>query len=898
MLECVTTRRTSSVLVGREAELAALRDALKRARDDEPTAVLVGGEAGVGKTRLLEEFARLRQRRRAPACSPASASSWARRACRSRRSPPCCASCCAPTGRAVFDGHEPEFARLLPELGPAGAERRRPTAATCSTSSAGLFAGAGRAAPARAGHRGPALGRPLHPRPDRASWSAPPAPRRVLLVCTYRTDELHRGHPLRPFLAELDRARGVERIDLDRLDRDGTAEILTDLLGAEPSPRAVEHDPRARAGQPVLHRGARRRRRSRRLRRHPGNAARPAAGPGRPAARAAQRVLRIAAAGGTRFAHELLAEVAGIPEAELEPGAARRRRRAADRRRPRRRVRVPARPGPRGRARRPAARRARAGCTPATPPPSRPTPHLVAAGRAPAEIAHHWYAAHDHPTALAAARDAAEAAQPAATRTPSRPGCWNGCWSCGSRCRTPPSVLGIDHLALLEETLAAAYSAGDYHRALSLTRAALAEVDADAEPLRAARLLDRRGKLLGHARQERRPGGAAAGVRAGRSARPTTRRGPACWPTWPTTSAGSTGSRARSSPQEARRVADEVGDREAQMSAALTLGRVCSPRPAPPTTACRELRRVAERWPASATTCSAWSRRRSTSPTRCSRWATTPSRRRSPRPAPRLRCKIGVSRSTGAYLRSNHAEALVALGRWDEADAVCAEAARFDPPGELGLHWLEMRAGLRLARGHAGADELVNRALAFLARPYADPQVRLPLHALRIDAALAAGEPDGGVAAARAGLADPKLDDNPRYAWPVVVAASRVTTIERYVRSGGCARGAAGDPLPRRGGRRGRGRRPPRDGAGGAARVGGGGRRRGARTGSPTRWPTRWWAWPRRRPRPGTGRGRRRRWRKPARSPPTWTSGRCARRWRRWPAGSACAARWAPARTC
>ena len=62
----------------------------------------------------------------------------------------------------------------------------------------------------------------------------------VLLLATYRTDELHRGHPLRPFLAELDRVRGVQRADLDRLDRDGTAEMLTHLLGAEPEPRTVD----------------------------------------------------------------------------------------------------------------------------------------------------------------------------------------------------------------------------------------------------------------------------------------------------------------------------------------------------------------------------------------------------------------------------------------------------------------------------------------------------------------------------------------------------------------------------------------------------------------------------------------------------------------------------------
>ncbi|WP_208021000.1 YfgM family protein [Verrucosispora sioxanthis] len=54
----------------------------------------------------------------------------------------------------------------------------------------------------------------------------------------------------------------------------------------------------------------------------------------------------------------------------------------------------------------------------------------------------------------------------------------------------------MDHLALLEETLGAATTAGDYQRALTLTRAALDEVDTGAEPLRAARLLDRRGRML------------------------------------------------------------------------------------------------------------------------------------------------------------------------------------------------------------------------------------------------------------------------------------------------------------------------------------------------------------------------------------------------------------------
>src|SRR5690606_6321385 len=46
-----------SVFVGREAELAALRDDARRALRDGATAVLVAGEAGVGKSRLVREYA-------------------------------------------------------------------------------------------------------------------------------------------------------------------------------------------------------------------------------------------------------------------------------------------------------------------------------------------------------------------------------------------------------------------------------------------------------------------------------------------------------------------------------------------------------------------------------------------------------------------------------------------------------------------------------------------------------------------------------------------------------------------------------------------------------------------------------------------------------------------------
>ena len=44
-------------LVGRRAELDVLRSSLQAASDGQPVTVVVGGEAGVGKTRLVAEFA-------------------------------------------------------------------------------------------------------------------------------------------------------------------------------------------------------------------------------------------------------------------------------------------------------------------------------------------------------------------------------------------------------------------------------------------------------------------------------------------------------------------------------------------------------------------------------------------------------------------------------------------------------------------------------------------------------------------------------------------------------------------------------------------------------------------------------------------------------------------------
>ena len=63
---------------------------------------------------------------------------------------------------------------------------------------------------------------------------------RLLLVATVRADDLHRRHPLMPLLSELERADGVDRLDLPPFDRAELAEQLTGILGETPSAAVVD----------------------------------------------------------------------------------------------------------------------------------------------------------------------------------------------------------------------------------------------------------------------------------------------------------------------------------------------------------------------------------------------------------------------------------------------------------------------------------------------------------------------------------------------------------------------------------------------------------------------------------------------------------------------------------
>ncbi|MDW5598346.1 AAA family ATPase, partial [Conexibacter stalactiti] len=62
----------------------------------------------------------------------------------------------------------------------------------------------------------------------------------IALVATFRAEELHPDHPLRPFAAELARVRGVRRIELRGFTRAELALQVADILGTTPPAALVE----------------------------------------------------------------------------------------------------------------------------------------------------------------------------------------------------------------------------------------------------------------------------------------------------------------------------------------------------------------------------------------------------------------------------------------------------------------------------------------------------------------------------------------------------------------------------------------------------------------------------------------------------------------------------------
>ena len=88
-------------------------------------------------------------------------------------------------------------------------------------------------------HRGPPLGRQLH-RSFISFLARNICTERLLVVGTYRSDELHRRHPLRPLLAELGSDPYMRLLSSPRFTPDELAEQLEGIVGDRQDPELVQ----------------------------------------------------------------------------------------------------------------------------------------------------------------------------------------------------------------------------------------------------------------------------------------------------------------------------------------------------------------------------------------------------------------------------------------------------------------------------------------------------------------------------------------------------------------------------------------------------------------------------------------------------------------------------------
>lgn len=225
-------REDRDALIGRRPEIQRLEEMVDAARNGHGRLVLLSGEAGVGKSRLADavfaqnELTVCVGRAREELSIPYGPVTAALRE-RLRRSPGL---------RDRFGPLAGYLPMLLPELGPAP-ERAGPEILIEALIDA--WVAAARLQPAVlfvedlhwADHATIEL---LVPLAERIATEP------LLVLATYRGDDIARGHPVRRLRSALRRARLLHEIALEPMSRDETAILLERALGAAPCPTLVQ----------------------------------------------------------------------------------------------------------------------------------------------------------------------------------------------------------------------------------------------------------------------------------------------------------------------------------------------------------------------------------------------------------------------------------------------------------------------------------------------------------------------------------------------------------------------------------------------------------------------------------------------------------------------------------
>jgi DNA-binding CsgD family transcriptional regulator len=775
MLAGVEPRMSSPVLVGRSGQLMALEAALAQAGRGGSPAVMIGGEAGVGKSRLVREFA---ERARGAGARVLTGGCLELGADSVPFAPfiAVLRGLVRDLGAAGVAGLLPggsagELARLLPELGePAGTDDPGQARARLFEQVLILLerlAEAGRVVLVLEDmHWADRSSRDLVAFLIGNQQSAAGA----LIVVTFRSDDLDRAHPVRPLLAELDRLEWVTRMDLDRLRRQDTSRLVAQITGRSPDDGLLAAVYRRAEGNPLFVEAL---------------LADGTLVPGVPESlrdllvaavrrlpEPAQEVVRVASAGGDRVSHGLLAAVTGLDAAVLarvlRPAVAANVllidsggyvfRHALIREA----VHDELLPGELEQVHRRFAEAIGA------------DPALVMPGRALGEQALHWYAANDASRAMVSAWRAAGQAR--------RSLAYAEQLAMLSRVlelweQVPDAVqrVGADHVAVLETAVETADLAGEKDQGISLAQAALREVDADAEPVRAALLFEARGQLKYHLGRDHYDGDLREAVRLVPASPPSPARArvlEALAHRAVHQRGGGRDPALRAAAEQAVAAARQAGD--AAIEAAALTDLACAEPPGGNLERIRALlaqaRALASRAQAVETFLTAADAESDLLEGAGLHELAAAVAREGVAAA----AGYGLSRTYGTPLASSLAEPLVSLGRWEEAAEAIEEALLLFPAPLNRTRLWRLAGDIALARGDlpaAAGYVALGRATLEDCR-YAD-EYHLPMARLEADVSLAQGSPDGARSAVRDALDRFDVLRSPRYTWPLLVAGAR-----------------------------------------------------------------------------------------------------------------------------